>query len=190
MHVGSSRWCPTTFAMTGARGASFSRSREVVSARSPKPLRQGSIPWRPAIAARRSPGGDVGFICRTRRVRFSRALPTKLGSNSSSLVVRPTRCSEAVSRVVRDHETGGSIPLTSTLFMPHARESAAPSRRNPGGAPPQSTGFVVRTHGAAPFNMEDSSPRGDGGSTHRSRSVRSRRPLRIPCQLTGRASAR
>ena len=91
-----------------------------------------------------------------------------------------SRCSEAVSRSVRDRETGGSNPLTSTTFMPHARESAAPSRRNPGGAPPMSTGFVVRAHGAAPFSTGNSSPRGDRGPTNRSRSVQSRRSLRLP----------
>ena len=56
--------------------------------------------------ASRSPGGDVGFIRRTRRVRFPRSLPR-----------RSTGCGSTwLERRVRDAETGGSNPLTPTTW--------------------------------------------------------------------------
>ncbi len=55
-------------------------------------------------AASRSPGGDVGLIRRTCRVR------------SPGLLRRNARCGSTwLERAVRDRETGGSNPLTSTM---------------------------------------------------------------------------
>src|SRR5512143_1774707 len=84
-HVGSSRWCPTTIAMTGARSPFLLRSR-----------RAGARLGLQNLAA----GIDALAACK---------------------------------------------PVT-----PHARQSAAPSRRQPGGAHPSSTGFMVKARGAAP----------------------------------------
>ena len=97
---------------------------------------RGEIPRCGTIfTASSSPGGDVGFICRTRRVRFPRSLPSRAVNESTRLFdgsecpcrEAPVRkhgaalrgwwasgCSEVVSRCVRDAETAGSIPVTPT----------------------------------------------------------------------------
>ena len=145
VHVDGSQRCSTTVEMTGVRSP-LSRSRSGIGLDSKSELAEfnslaacGSSadclsgskreqagvnsrdepkpePVQHRQLARRSPGGDVGFICRTRRVRFSRAPPTNLVATSSSLVVRSTRCSEVVSRLLREQETAGSIPVTPTTF--------------------------------------------------------------------------
>src|SRR5262245_4512068 len=84
----------------------------MASAWSPKPLRSGSIPERPAHVV--------------------------LASRTANAGRKPKRSSVEVRE-------------TTPFFMLRARQSAAPSRSNPGGAPPFSTGFMVRSHGAAPI---------------------------------------
>lgn len=126
MHVDGSRWCSTTITMTGACSP-LSRKREVVSARSPKPLRQGSIPWLPAHVILASRMANAGRKPKRSWVKVPETTPSqrpvdlddgfisRTGCGSSPpAATKISRCSEVVSRAVRDRETGGSIPLTST----------------------------------------------------------------------------
>ena len=154
-HVDSSRWCSTTVAMTGARGPSLSRTRELGSARIPNPKRQGSIPWRPAHVVLASRTANAGRKPKRSWVKVPETTPSqrpgdlddgfisRAGCGSSPpAATKISGCSEVVSRCVRDAETAGSIPVTPTTFMPRARESAVRSWSNPGGAPLYSTGNV------------------------------------------------
>lgn len=137
VHVGSSCWCPTTFTMTGARGPSV----------------LGSARWsRHGLQSRRGRVRFPSFLLTwssQRPVDLDDGFISRAGCGSSPpAATKISGCSEVVSRCVRDAETAGSIPVTPTMFMPRARESAVRSWTahmwsTPGGAPLYSTGSVV-----------------------------------------------
>jgi hypothetical protein len=164
-----------------------------------KTERQGSIPWRPANAASSSPGGDGGFIRRVRRVRFPGLLRQPCGrrnhstkSTAVSVLARglpSSGYSEVVSRPVRDRKIESSNLSTPTEDVRRMLAWSRADQRvredveghNPrivAGYTPARGTCIVRARGIFTV-MPGSSPGGEGSPTNCTRSVQSRRPVRM-----------
>ena len=126
VHVGSSRWCPTTIAMTGAREPSFLGrarwSRHGLQSRRDRVRFPGVLLRGLGLAdgergeeAKAELGASPGDHALAAISGSGRRSHKPNGVRfKSARCDEVSRCSEVASRAVRDRETGGSIPLTST----------------------------------------------------------------------------
>ena len=105
MHVDGSRRCSTIAAMIGACSP-LSRSRELGSSRIPNPMRQGSIPWRPAHVVLASRTANARRKPKRSWVKVPETTPShRAGSTAVSYAARrrfnSVRCDEVFRGVAK-----------------------------------------------------------------------------------------